>query len=74
MIELFSAIALWCGSAIPNYGRSISQVEKCRERLIACLLKPKSDFQCKGNEVCISLDQRITDSPDRCFVAENISK
>lgn len=40
-LKLIMAIAMWCGS--PGYTYSTYDVNKCREKLTACLVKASSN-------------------------------
>lgn len=49
IIQIYAAIALWCGSSFghsTNGVRSVMIVQKCREDLIACLEKDKYSEKC----------------------------
>lgn len=40
MLEMITAIALWCSVPTPVApGRTLNQVQECRERLLKCLTK-----------------------------------
>lgn len=52
MIELLTAIAIWCGNATPGYGLDTKTVNQCREELLTCAqisvgfeVKTKSQFE-----------------------------
>ena len=51
-VDIFMYVALWCG--VPTYNgvtiRSITEVQQCRERLLACVDTAKKKEECFRKE------------------------